>query len=106
MRFVRRNRGLRYPRPCNRAFIARFSRYGVLLIAGFLVMLAKGLREQTVSEPVARDFYTRLETKPSSTLAEVVLRVHTRATLAEQRKRFQSRTPSRERDPSSFFRPR
>lgn len=28
-RFVRRNRGLRYPRPCNRAFIARFSRYRV-----------------------------------------------------------------------------
>lgn len=54
--------------------LSRGSHDEVLLTAAFCLMLAKGLRKQTASKPVARDFYTRLETKPSSTAAEVASR--------------------------------
>lgn len=55
-RFLRKTRGLRYLASIyNRAFIAQFSRKGIIIRQFPRNMSERGLGKQTVSEPVARD---------------------------------------------------
>lgn len=87
------------------ASLSRSSHGGVLLSVSFRVIWAKGLGKQTVSEPVARDhhaFLLRLETK-RPTIAEVVSREYTRATLAQSGYQFSFTAPFARVQLSSFF---